>query len=1032
MCRLRAHVQRGLTLLALGLSSAACSPDLDVDSCELRCVSECPGEMVCRATFCVAPDYDPMVSGLCAEPLVILAATTHEVMTCEPLEIRLDSVGGRGDIDWTVTMLAGERDTELPSGLEFIPGARPKLSAERGDFSDGSDVVLHVVATDEAGNRAEEKLVLDVQACTRITTQREHRVCAGDELLIGLEARGGSGEYDWQVSEDIDFVSLDEDAGVLVVRVPEEQAEDAYAVQVVAANGERETDRDVLELTLEVEDCPRLKLADEYRFCTDADTSIQLNASGGKPPYVWDVSGLPAGLALEELGDEQAVITGVVQDVTYDKQVVVEIIDAFGRSRSSELELTVDQCPVPTDTLIPACIDTLFSHRLSSDMPSESVVWEQREAQSPPPSWLKFDPGKATVSGVPDTTGEFKLPLSVGQRNSEVSRAADITVRVAPPPCTVVPVVNEVLADGCAGQSYDSFVTVEGGSIARWSKGAGWPDWLDLDQDTGRVRGLPPLGTAADFELGVSLEPSAGTAAANVTLDWHVRRSCKFGFLGQDGGRTRLFLGDGRQPSMAGTSPVDLSQGIEDGWDVSRFAFAPDGTRVAFAAESDAEVDRWWLAPISEFEDGLGFVELPMPESAHSIVDFAWSLDGSRLALLYTTETESYRLSTYEVGSDAVRAGEDEPVSVSDPERLFWLGPDVCYVGLTTVNEESRVAPFCHAVAEDGSLGAGVAVLPIPMIFDPTQLEVEVLTGTREVLVFVSPSEEKYELRYTYHDGSTAGYADHHFGVPDPSFQWLAQPGTQLQRESAEPSVGLWRLGPGVQTYGTAYVAEHSVANCQSIVAWEQTGRALACASNGRLRIALLTERDGELVVDQREVDATDEFESRIGPVAFDAGGGWFVYQAQSRELLAVDTRADNWSAVPVSAAYDVGALVFSPLTEPGSLLVQAERDLEWLELEQASSWSLNGDVLLERPQTCQSDFHEVGPNEWCGYARSPRGYTFFADGSAAVFATAKNELHVTDVRASVSAGEAVVARVNEAVVSCRDLGCSAEVKVAP
>jgi hypothetical protein len=125
-------------------------------------------------------------------------------------------------------------------------------------------------------------------------------------------------------------------------------------------------------------------------------------ATGGRAPYAWDVSGLPDGLT-NELG---AVTGNPAAAGTYP--LVATVTDAAGRSATAPLELTVAASPLPAACQTGACAE-LDTEYTVIDVPAERVVdvGVDTNGQLQSISLTGTVHSVGEILAVPDPTGEL-------------------------------------------------------------------------------------------------------------------------------------------------------------------------------------------------------------------------------------------------------------------------------------------------------------------------------------------------------------------------------------------------------------------------------------------------------------------------------------------------------------------------------------------------------------------------------------------------------------------------------------------------
>lgn len=171
-----------------------------------------------------------------------------------------------------------------------------------------------------------------------------------------------------------------------------------------------------------------------------------LVASGGMPPYAWQVTGLPSGLSADKTG----VISGAVDAAPGNYSVRLKVTDANGSTREATGKIVVERsitpgdfviagCPATQDINTPCAIGSVsqgkkFSYAFTATVPG--ITWSFDGL----PSWLTGSTAGSIgiVSGTapaddvplvpPSVDGPYSFFVTAVSGNTSVTRQVVVTV----------------------------------------------------------------------------------------------------------------------------------------------------------------------------------------------------------------------------------------------------------------------------------------------------------------------------------------------------------------------------------------------------------------------------------------------------------------------------------------------------------------------------------------------------------------------------------------------------------------------------
>lgn len=260
----------------------------------------------------------------------------------------------------------------------------------------------------------------------------------------------------------------------------------------------------------------------------------QLAASGGRPPYTWQLGGgaLPGGLTLSSSGS----IAGTPL-AAGSSSFTVAATDAAGASDVQALSLAVATAPVSpppdivTTTLAAGTVGSAYRATLAASAGTAPYAWSL--ASGSLPAGLSLD-SAGTLAGTPTLAGTANFTVRLtDSRGQADSQALALTIGAAPPPTgsqadmslTVFKATKAVVTRGTAAEF--SFTVKNLGSST-----------------AGNARFVLPLpGGLAWVKGGSGSECQASTTQV----------TCSFGSLAGGASRTRyLYL----RPATAGVYPL--------------------------------------------------------------------------------------------------------------------------------------------------------------------------------------------------------------------------------------------------------------------------------------------------------------------------------------------------------------------------------------------------------------------------------------------------------------------------------------------
>jgi hypothetical protein len=335
------------------------------------------------------------------------------------------------------------------------------------------------------------------------------------------------------------------------------QFETSFRV-VVAEAGIDETEGELRILTSQLETG---QVGAEYVF--------PLQAEGGKPPYSWQVVGLPADL---EFDSAAGLIAGTPQDEG-EFPLQIAVTDSAGKQLASEYSLLIRATPIfiTTHSLEEGSIDTPYQARFTAQGGVPPYRWEL--SSDDVPDGLNLDPVSGVFDGVPSEAFDGLIHVRVVDKE-EKSDSADIPLKIRP---GSLQIVTPALGQGFRDTTYRFVLQASGGTPPyRWSLSqSSLPAGLVLNP-SGSIEGSPAM--SGDFLLTLLVQD--GDAQED-------RRSFKLQIQELSPADEDSSIDDGN--SLIGSDESQSSGGIDGGTSlppppgVSHFAAVPSNEKVGLA-----------------------------------------------------------------------------------------------------------------------------------------------------------------------------------------------------------------------------------------------------------------------------------------------------------------------------------------------------------------------------------------------------------------------------------------------------------------
>jgi len=439
--------------------------------------------------------------------------------------------GGTLSVQWSARNLGSLGAAGVPYTVTLAPSTSPDatpvwiLDQGRVDLLAGDDVPMNdtfqlpaeaevgawyvVVAMDpnetideaQRANNRKASAAFVIAPDVEILTTTLPRANLNEPYSVELHAAGGGGTYAWSVPTGSlpQGLSLQPqpEGSTILAGTPTKLATTSFSLEVTSLGLRKRT-----TFTLEVVERLRILTEELPTISVGDPIHVDLQASGGVPPYSWTVTSgnLPSGLQLLENG----MLLGT-PTVPFDGVLTVAVTDQPGDEAHVELPfvvtskdaLQVDVEPLSISLGAPLAGVTLAasggmppyewstsrSTRAADDLVPEAI---RRIGQPPPGLSLSVD---GDVSGSPAEAGSYEWVVTVQDARGDTA-AATVEVVVAADRALVVGPRD--LPGAEVGSEYAVVLEVDaaGSPVFSVAKGTALPNGMVLDP-SGTLHGTP-------------------------------------------------------------------------------------------------------------------------------------------------------------------------------------------------------------------------------------------------------------------------------------------------------------------------------------------------------------------------------------------------------------------------------------------------------------------------------------------------------------------------------------------------------------
>jgi hypothetical protein len=272
-----------------------------------------------------------------------------------------------------------------------------------------------------------------------------------------------------------------------------------------------------------------------------------LTASGGTPPYTWQVVGgaLPGGIVLNPT---TGALTGA-PTAAGTFSATVQVTDSRSQTAQTALSFNVGLPPIEivTSSIQSAVKEVNFAQQLNAAGGRPPYTWSISGGALP--GGLSLGATTGMISGTPNSAGNFSFTVTATDADSQTTiKSFSITVGAPPLSVASVPALETLM-----GLSFNYQVTASGGTAPyTWSAPAGaLPPGINLNASNGLLSGTATAGGLFTFAVTVR---DASSVSATTTIQVKVVDPATIPSITKakyKGGRKLIITGERINPAAA-------------------------------------------------------------------------------------------------------------------------------------------------------------------------------------------------------------------------------------------------------------------------------------------------------------------------------------------------------------------------------------------------------------------------------------------------------------------------------------------------
>ncbi|HEY6891430.1 MAG TPA: Ig domain-containing protein [Solirubrobacter sp.] len=421
--------------------------------------------------------------------------TLPDADTGKAYSSKVAATTSRGPLSYSVN--AGR----LPDGLKLDPSSGAITGTAKG-YGTREFEVAAKDSLGQKGLRSFSILTKTPPAVLKTTSLAAATVSV--PYRVALEADGAVAPYRWDVTAGTLPAGVRLTAAGVLEGTPATIGAGTFTVRVRGLDDHAAT----RSFTLTVNPAP-LEVVTRSLATGKADTAYSqtLTATGGRAPYTWAATAIPAGLALDGTGTLAGTPTAAST-----APLAVTVTDADGRTAAASIPLTiadVDPVTISTASLPQGMAGVAYDQALTAFGGRAPYTWSASNA----PAGLSVTGGH--IVGTPSAAGAVQLALTATDRDGR-SANATLALEILPPGISIT---TASLPTAQKDEAYDVALTALGGAAPyTWSVDSGTlPAGLTLDPSTGHIAGTPTAVESQQVTIKVVSSDNA-TVTKSLTL----------------------------------------------------------------------------------------------------------------------------------------------------------------------------------------------------------------------------------------------------------------------------------------------------------------------------------------------------------------------------------------------------------------------------------------------------------------------------------------------------------------------------------
>ncbi len=407
--------------------------------------------------------------------------------------------GGVAPYQWTIT--------GLPTGVTFDASQTTKRVRIAGAATTAGSYTVHIVVNDAAGSPPiSVDFPVVVADSLRIVTTTANDGTVGAVYSTTLQIAGGVAPYKWTIARIPDGLTLggtNNDATRVMSGTP--QVAGAYQMTVYVSDS---SGRPARQKTLAFSMTPGVSFITSTlpNASLNRDYTAALEVTGGRAPYVWTVSGLPAGLTLDT-NTTQVRRTFVGAPTSGGtSSVVVRVTGADGESVERTFLLNVSSIlQMDATGLSPYVRRTAYTGQVVAQGGIAPLVYSATGLVD----GLSLNSANGQITGSFQRQQTSNVVFTVTAANGEF-RSQNFVMFGVDDLAVTGPAMP---TSGFTTVAYSGRPTRTGGLEPFTWSATGLPSWASLDPFTGTISGTPAAANTGTSTISVKAVSADGQQA---------------------------------------------------------------------------------------------------------------------------------------------------------------------------------------------------------------------------------------------------------------------------------------------------------------------------------------------------------------------------------------------------------------------------------------------------------------------------------------------------------------------------------------